>query len=154
MSRHNAAKRLLQQLARAKESVVPLERLLRQSETELQHEPRMETLEKFVEYMAAYFGNVFDAVATYGKILQMRMDQDDPLQAHARLILDDAEAGKHLTSNLLRKRGTVRLRLLTLDHFILRLTPLLSRIVEKRIKLRTSLAGPVRNERTDASCQI
>jgi hypothetical protein len=80
MGTDNAAKRLLQQLAKAKESAGPLERLLLQSEADLQHAPEMKTLERFVEHMADYFGNVFDAVTSYGKILQMRMDRNDPLQ--------------------------------------------------------------------------
>jgi hypothetical protein len=141
MGTDNAAKRLLQQLAKAKESAGPLERLLLQSEADLQHAPEMKTLERFVEHMADYFGNVFDAVTSYGKILQMRMDRNDPLQTHAQLILYDAEAGKRLTSKLLSKKGTVRLRLVMLDRFIRGLVPLLSRIVEKRIELRTALAG-------------
>jgi hypothetical protein len=143
MDRHNATEKLLRQLQRAKESAGPLERLLLQSEAELQDAPQMETLERFVVDMAVYFGNVFDAVTSYGNILQMRMDQDDPLRTtHAQVILDDARAGKRLTNRLLRTRGTVRLRLLTLDHFMRGLAPLLSRIVAKRIELRTVLARP------------
>lgn len=136
MGRHTATERLLQQLASAKKSAGPLERLLSQSEAELQRSPEMETLEGFVGHMALYFRNVFIAVASYEKILQMRMDQDDPRQTYAQLILDDAKAGQRLTENLLHKKGVTDLRLLTLDRFIRELAPLLSRIVEKRIKLR------------------
>jgi signal transduction histidine kinase len=137
MGRHNGTKILLQQLERAKQSAEPLERLLSQSEAELQYFQEVETFERFIGDMALYFGNVFDAVVSYGKILQMNMDQDDPRQTYAKLILDDAKAGKRLTSDLLRRRGAVTLRLLTLDRFIQGLAPLLSRIVEKRMQLRT-----------------
>jgi hypothetical protein len=136
MVRHNATKMLLQQLERAKQSAEPLERLLSQSEAELQYFQEVETFERFIGDMALYFGNVFDAVASYGKILQMRMDQNDPLQTHAQLMLDDAKAGKRLTENLLQKREITDLRLLTLDRFVRELAPLLSRIVEKRIQVR------------------
>ena len=139
MVRHNATKMLLQQLERAKQSAVPLERLLSQPEAELSHSSETETLERFIGDMALYFGNVFDAVVSYGKILQMNMDQDDPRQTYAKLILDDAKAGKRLTSGLLHRRGAVTLRLLTLDRFIQGLAPLLSRIVEKRMQLRTTV---------------
>jgi hypothetical protein len=137
MGRRNATKILLQQLERAKQSAVPLERLLSQSEAELRHSSEMETLERFIGDMAHYFGNVFDAVVSYGKILQMCMDPNDPCQAYAQLILDDAKAGKRLTSDLLRRRGPVALRLLALERFIQGLAQLLSRIVEERVKLRT-----------------
>jgi hypothetical protein len=137
MVRHNATKMLLQQLERAKQSAVPLERLLSQPEAELSHSSETETLERFIGDMALYFGNVFDAVVSYGKILQMRMDPNGPRQTYAQLILDDAKAGKRLTSNLLRRRGPVALRLLALERFIQGLAQLLSRIVEERIKLRT-----------------
>ncbi len=141
-SKRNDAERLLRQLERAKESAGRLERLLLQSEVELRHAPEPEIVESFVEGMAVYFGNVFEAVTSYGKIIQMYMDHDDPLQTHAQLILDDAEAGKRLAHNLLRRKAAVSFGLLILDDFIRRLTPLLSRIVEKRIMLRTALVGP------------
>jgi hypothetical protein len=142
MGRHSATKILLQQLETAKESARPLERLLLQSEADLQYLQEVEPFERFVRDMALHFGNVFDAVVTDGKILEMKMDQDDPRRTYAQLILDDARAGKRLTSGLLRKRETVTVRLLSLDRFIQGLAPLLSRIVEKRVQLRKALAGP------------
>jgi hypothetical protein len=142
MRRHNATKMLLQQLKRAKESARPLERWRLKSEAGLQHSIEAEALEGFIGDMALYFGNVFDVVVSYGEIVQMRMDQDDPRQKHAQLILDDAKAGKRLTRHLLRKRGTVALKLVALDRFIRKLARLLSRIVETRVQLRNMLAGP------------
>jgi signal transduction histidine kinase len=139
MDRYNARKTLLQRLETAKESARPLESMLLQSEAELQHFMEAEAFERFIGDMALYFRNVFDVVVSYGEIVQMRMEQDDPRQTHAQLILDDAKAGKRLTSDLLRKRGSAALKLLTLDRFIRELALLLSRIVEKRIQLREML---------------
>ena len=154
MGRHNVRNRLLRQLARAKASAGPLERVLREFEAEVQHSPKIETLERFVENIAFYFGNVFDAVASYGEILQMTMQRNSPLRECAHLMLRDAEAGKRLANNLLHEEGSVRLRLLALDHFIRELALLLSRVVEKKIELRTVLAGPVQNQRPHISCRV
>jgi len=139
MDEHDATNMLRQQLKAAKESARPLEGWLLRPESELQRSIEAEAFEGFIGDMALYFSNVFDVVVSYGKIVQMRMGHDDPRQTHAQLILDDAKAGKRLTSNLLRKRGTVALKLVALDRFIRELARLLSRIVEKRVQLQTVL---------------
>lgn len=123
---------------------------LKQRETEKQHIERqlresqkMEAVGQLAGGVAHDFNNMLTAIISYGNVLQMKMQAEDPLRRHVERILSVSERAATLTQSLLafsRKRP-ISLQPLNLNKVVENVEKLLVRLTTEDIEFRTHLTS-------------
>jgi CheY-like chemotaxis protein len=88
------------------------------------------------------FNNILSAIIGYSSLLQMKMENDDPLRVYVQHILESAERSAEVTHSLLAfsRKQVIKPMPVNLAGIIRRFEKLLSRVIGEDIELRTELA--------------
>ncbi len=107
-------------------------------ESQLQRAQRMEAIGSLAGGVAHDFNNILTALIGYGKLLQARMDENDPLRAYVEGILNSSEKGAGLTRNLLAfSRNKIKeLKPIRVASMIKGVQRLLGRLITEDIELK------------------
>jgi PAS domain S-box-containing protein len=114
-------------------------------EQQLLHAQKMESVGQLAGGIAHDFNNILAAIVGYGNILQMKMQQDDPLRGYLNQILASADRAASLTQSLLAfsRKQVISPREIDLNESILRFEKFLVRTIGEDIVLSTSLSDEV-----------
>jgi len=113
----------------------------RKLEEQLRQAQKMEAVGTFAGGIAHDFNNILTAIIGYGSILQMKIEQDNPLRTNVEHILTSAERGAQLTQRLLAfsRKQIINPKLIDLHEIIRKIEQLLIRIMGDDIALKTVL---------------
>ncbi|HEX8948201.1 MAG TPA: ATP-binding protein [Dissulfurispiraceae bacterium] len=102
---------------------------------------RMESAETLAEGVAEIFNNILTAIVGCGKILQMRIDKEDPSIKYVEHILAASEKAIHLTQGLLAfsRKQIISPKPDDVNRMIRRIRGLLTRLVGEGRELRLAL---------------
>ena len=108
---------------------------------QLVHAQKMEAIGQLAGGVAHDFNNLLTAIIGYGDLIQMKLNEDDPLQTDVDRILAAAERGAHLTQSLLAfsKKQIIRIRPMNVNDIVLGIEDLLLRLINEDIELHTAL---------------
>lgn len=111
----------------------------RKLEEQLRQAQKMEAVGTFAGGIAHDFNNILTAIIGYGSILQMKIEEDNPLRTNVEHILTSAERGAQLTQRLLAfsRKQIINPKLIDLHEIIRKIEQLLIRIIGDDIALRT-----------------
>lgn len=123
---------------------------LKKRETEKQHieaqllqAQKMEAVGQLAGGVAHDFNNILTAIISYGNVLHMKMQQEDPLRRHVERILSASEKAATLTQSLLAfsRKQPVTLQPVNLAGVIKNIEKLLSRLIREDMEFRINLAS-------------
>jgi PAS domain S-box-containing protein len=107
-------------------------------ELQLLHAQKMEAIGTLAGGVAHDFNNILTAIIGYGKMLEMKMNKEDPRKAYVVQILSASERAANLTHNLLafsRKRA-VELKAVNINTIISSIGKLLKSLLTEDIELQ------------------
>lgn len=111
-------------------------------ESRLLQSQKMEAIGTLAGGVAHDFNNILSVLMGYGTLLQVAMEENDPLQAYVDQILTSSQKAVNLTASLLTfsRLQPVRLNPIDLNETIRGTEKLLKRLITEDIALKTSLA--------------
>jgi|MudIll2142460700_1097286.scaffolds.fasta_scaffold02507_6 PAS domain S-box-containing protein len=111
----------------------------RKLEEQLRQAQKMEAVGTFAGGIAHDFNNILTAIIGYGSILQMKIEEDNPLRTNVEHILTSAERGAQLTQRLLAfsRKQIINPKLIDLHEIIRKIEQLLIRIIGDDIAFKT-----------------
>lgn len=114
-----------------------------QIEMRLHHSQKLEAVGQLAGGVAHDFNNILTAIISYGTVLQMKLEAEDPLRQPAERILAAAERAAALTQSLLAfsRKQPANLRVLDLNELIRKAEKLLSRFIMEDIEFKVHLAS-------------
>jgi len=114
---------------------------VKQLETSLRQAQKMESIGTLAGGIAHDFNNILTSLMGYASLIQMKMDDGNPLQAHVSQILSASQKAADLTRSLLTfsRKQPVTLLPLDINDTIEEMKKLLTRLLTEDIELRTSL---------------
>jgi len=106
---------------------------------------KMESIGHLAGGIAHDFNNILAAIVGYGNILQMKMENDDPLRTYMNQILASAERAASLTQSLLAfsRKQVINPKDIDLNESIRKVEKFLTRTIGEDIVLSTSLSDDV-----------
>jgi PAS domain S-box-containing protein len=124
-------------------------------EEQFRQAQKMEALGRLAGGVAHDFSNVLTVIHLSSRLLERRMQPDDPLRVHVQRILEAGQRATNLTRQLLSfsRREVIEPRLLDLNEVVGNMERMLERIIGEDIELRTVLAvdlWPVKIDPTQA----
>lgn len=123
---------------------------LKKRETEKEHmeaqllqSQKMEAVGQLAGGVAHDFNNILTAIISYGNVLQMKMQPEDPLRRHIERILAATEKAATLTQSLLAfsRKQPVALQPVNLARVIKNIEKLLSKLIREDMEFRIHLAS-------------
>jgi signal transduction histidine kinase len=116
----------------------------RNLEKRLVHAHKLESIATLAGGIAHDFNNILTAVIGYGNLLEMEMQEDDPLHAYVEEILASSEKAVNLTQSLLAfsRKQTISLKHHDINDIISGVENLLKRLLSEDIDLKISLTSP------------
>jgi signal transduction histidine kinase len=113
-----------------------------QLEEQLRNAQKMEAVGTLAGGIAHDFNNILTAIIGYGNILQMQIDENNPLRDKVEQILDAAQRAANLTQGLLTfsRKQLVEPRPVNVNESINSIQKLLTRLIREDIEIRVSLA--------------
>ncbi|MBU4258409.1 MAG: response regulator, partial [Proteobacteria bacterium] len=111
-------------------------------EDQLRQAQKMEAVGRLAGSIAHDFNNILTAIIGYSNIMQIRISEDDPLQADVDQILGASQRAAQLTQSLLAfsRQQIIHPRPLRLNEIIVNIEKLLLQLIGEDIELRTMLA--------------
>ncbi|MBU1163832.1 MAG: PAS domain S-box protein, partial [Proteobacteria bacterium] len=111
-------------------------------EDQLRQAQKMEAVGRLAGGIAHDFNNILTVIMGYSNIMQMKMSEDDPLQADVDQILGASHRAAQLTHSLLAfsRQQIIHPKPTKLNEIILKVEKLLSRLIGEDIEIRTMLA--------------
>lgn len=111
-------------------------------EDQLHHAQKMEIIGRLAGGVAHDFNNILTAIIGYATLLQMKMQEDDPLKLNVEPILLASEKASALTRSLLAfsRKQVLNPEPVNLNDIIRRLESLLSRLMGEETRLNIELA--------------
>ena len=111
-------------------------------ESRLLQSQKMEAVGTLAGGVAHDFNNILTVLMGYGTLLQMELDEDDPLQTYVENILTSSKKAVNLTASLLTfsRLKPVRLNPVDLGDAVRGTEKLLKRLITEDIELKTRLA--------------
>jgi PAS domain S-box-containing protein len=119
---------------KAEEEKAKLEEQLRQSQ-------KMEAVGLLAGGIAHDFNNILTAIIGYASLLQMKLQEDDPLRTQAGYILNSANRGANLTQGLLAfgRKQIINPKPVKVNEVINKVEKLLTRVIGEDIELKVKL---------------
>jgi PAS domain S-box-containing protein len=110
-------------------------------EEQLRHAQKMEIVGRFAGGIVHDFNNILTAIEGYANLVQMRLNQNDPLRQDMEQILASSERASNLIQGLLTfsRRQIVSIRQADLNGIIKKIEGILSRVIGSDIELRVML---------------
>jgi signal transduction histidine kinase len=110
-------------------------------EAQLLQAQKMEAVGMLAGGIAHDFNNILTAIIGYGSLLQMKMNESDPLKHNADQIIAAADRAAHLTQSLLAfsRKQIIDPKPVNLNRIIKEVEKLLARIIGEDIELRTAV---------------
>lgn len=114
-----------------------------QIEMRLHHSQKLEAIGQLAGGVAHDFNNILTAIISYGTVLQMKLQVENPLRQLTDRILAAADRAAALTQSLLAfsRKQPANLRALDLNELIRKAEKLLSRFIREDIEFRVHLAS-------------
>jgi len=114
---------------------------VKQLEAQLRQAQKMESIGTLAGGIAHDFNNILTSLMGYASLIQMKMEEGDPLQPHVDQILSASQKAADLTRSLLTfsRKQPVTLAPLDINDTIRAMKKLLTRLLTEDIELRTSL---------------
>ncbi len=111
-------------------------------ESHLRRAEKMEAIGTLTGGIAHDFNNILTALIGYGSLLQIRMDDTDPLKVYADQILTAAHKASSLTRSLLTfgRQQPINLQRIDINNIIQGTRQLLNRLLTEDIRLETGLS--------------
>ncbi|MBI5096660.1 MAG: response regulator [Nitrospirae bacterium] len=112
-------------------------------EDQLRHAQKMEIIGRLAGGVAHDFNNILTAIIGYANLLQMKMQEDDPLKLNVEPILAASEKAAALTRSLLTfsRKQVFNSEPVNLNDIIRRLERLLLRLIGEEIRMNIALAA-------------
>jgi two-component system, cell cycle sensor histidine kinase and response regulator CckA len=113
----------------------------KQLEDQLRQSQKIEAVGLLAAGIAHDFNNILTAIIGYGHIIQMKLQENDPLRSYAEQILTSAERAANLTSGLLAfsRKQVIHPHPVSVDEIITRVGRLLARLIGEDIELNLKL---------------
>ncbi len=113
----------------------------RRLEEQLRHTQKMESIGTLAGGIAHDFNNMLHIINGYAGLMQMKMEQDDPLMDHLKEILAAGESASYLTKGLLTfsRKQVMEIKNVNLNEVIDSFKKMLTRIIGEDIDLRIAL---------------
>lgn len=113
-------------------------------QAQLLQSQKMEAIGQLAGGVAHDFNNILTAVIGYGNLLEMEMEEEDPLRAYVEEILASSEKAVNLTQSLLAfsRKQSINLKHHDINDIISGVEKLLKRLLSEDIDLRISLTSP------------
>jgi two-component system cell cycle sensor histidine kinase/response regulator CckA len=110
-------------------------------EQQLQQAQKMEAIGQLAGGVAHDFNNILSAIIGYGSIIQMKMEDNDPLRSNVDHLLESAERAAQLTHSLLAfsRKQVMNMKPVSLNDIIARQGKFLRRIIGEDIEMKTIL---------------
>jgi PAS domain S-box-containing protein len=112
-------------------------------ESQLHQAQKMEAVGQLAGGIAHDFNNILSAILGYGSLLQMKIEENDPLRSYVDQIIASSHRAAHLTHSILAfsRKQIINLRPVDLNEIIGRVEKLLVRIIGEDIELKTGMNG-------------
>jgi PAS domain S-box-containing protein len=112
-------------------------------EEQLRQSQKMECLGTLSGGIAHDFNNILTAIIGYGNLVQMKMNEDDPLRNNIEQILASADRAASLTQGLLAysRKQVLNPQPVSLNKIIAKVEHLLARLIGEDVDLKTIPAG-------------
>jgi len=112
-------------------------------ESQLHQAQKMEAVGQLAGGIAHDFNNILSAILGYGSLLQMKIEENDPLRSYVDQIIASSHRAAHLTHGILAfsRKQIINLRPVDLNEIIGRVEKLLVRIIGEDIELKTGMNG-------------
>ncbi len=110
-------------------------------ESQLLHSQKMDAIGQLTGGIAHDFNNILTAIIGLGTLLQMKMDEHDPLKTYVSQILASADRAASLTQSLVAfsRKQIMSPKPVKLNGIVEKAEKLLSRLIGEAIELRTVL---------------
>jgi two-component system cell cycle sensor histidine kinase/response regulator CckA len=107
-------------------------------ELQLLHAQKMEAIGTLAGGVAHDFNNILTAIIGYGKMLEMKMNNEDPRKAYVTQILSASERAANLTHNLLAfsRKKAIELKAVSINMIINSVGKLLKSLLTEDIELQ------------------
>jgi PAS domain S-box-containing protein len=114
-------------------------------ENQLHQAQKMEAVGQLAGGIAHDFNNILSAILGYGSLLQMKIEENDPLRSYVDQIIASSHRAAHLTHSILAfsRKQIINLMPVDLNEIIGRVEKLLVRIIGEDIELKTGMNGDV-----------
>lgn len=112
-------------------------------ENQLHQAQKMEAVGQLAGGIAHDFNNILSAILGYASLLQMKIEEGDPLRSYVDQIIASSHRAAHLTHSILAfsRKQIINLRPVDLNEIIARVEKLLVRIIGEDIELKTGMNG-------------
>ncbi|MBI5641706.1 MAG: response regulator [Nitrospirae bacterium] len=116
----------------------------KRTEEKLNHAMKMEAIGQLTGGIAHDFNNILTTIIGYGNLLQMKMDEKDPLNAYVAHMLSASQKAANLTQSLLAfsRKQIINPKPIDLNKVVKSVEKLLVRLIGEDIELRTILNNP------------
>jgi two-component system cell cycle sensor histidine kinase/response regulator CckA len=113
-------------------------------ESQLRQAQKMEAVGTLAGGIAHDFNNILTAIIGYGRLLEMKMADTDPLRTYVAHILSSSEKAANLTRNLLTfsRKQIVELKLVNVGQIVKGMERLLKSLLTEDIELKIILSDP------------
>ncbi|HNR11753.1 MAG TPA: HAMP domain-containing protein, partial [Thermodesulfobacteriota bacterium] len=110
-------------------------------EEQLRHAQKMEAIGTMAGGIAHDFNNILTTIIGYGHLLHLQIEDNQTLKYHVDQILVSAERAANLTQSLLAfsRKQLIKLRPTDLNHVVLKVEKLLTRLIREDIEIRLNL---------------
>ncbi len=112
-------------------------------ENQLHQAQKMEAVGQLAGGIAHDFNNILSAILGYGSLLQMKIEEGDPLRYYVDQIIASSHRAAHLTHGILAfsRKQVINLRPVELNEVIERVERLLVRLIGEDIEMKTEMNG-------------
>jgi two-component system cell cycle sensor histidine kinase/response regulator CckA len=112
-------------------------------EEKLRHAQKMEAIGTLAGGVAHDFNNILTAIIGYSSLMQMKMDQNDPLRPSVDSILASTERATNLTQSLLAfsRKQTIAAKHVDMNTIMRRVKKLIERLIGEDIEITQVLRG-------------
>ncbi|HYA31941.1 MAG TPA: PAS domain S-box protein, partial [Thermodesulfovibrionales bacterium] len=113
-------------------------------EEQLRQAQKMEAIGQLAGGVAHDFNNILTAIMGYAGMLQIKMDENNPLKEDVEEIISSAERASQLTQNLLAfsRKQALSPKPINLNEVVANVESLLLRIIGEDIELRITISEP------------
>jgi PAS domain S-box-containing protein len=110
-------------------------------EAQLRQAQKMEAIGTFAGGIAHDFNNILSAIVGYGNLLQMKMEEDNPLAVNVERILEAADRATALTHSMLAfsRKQVINPKPVAMNRLVRKVENFLCRIIGEDIGIQTTL---------------
>jgi PAS domain S-box-containing protein len=112
-------------------------------EEQLRHAQKMEAVGTLAGGVAHDFNNILTAIIGYSSLMQMKMDENDPLRSSVNSILASTERAANLTQSLLAfsRKQIITPKHVDMNTIVRRVEKLIERLIGEDIEITQALHG-------------